>query len=60
MQRRDPDMWTTVEEVLEEIHSRNWKVECLAWHPGVYHDDEEDVDDDPFNKDVYLFQINLR
>jgi len=42
-QRRNSDMFTTVDRVLEEIKAYNWNVECLAWYPVLYEEEEEEA-----------------
>ena len=76
-QRRDPDpssngnedatteMFTTVDRVLAELQARNWNVECLAWHPVVYKNPEQQEGttnskvNDTTTKEVFLFEITL-
>ncbi|CAB9504384.1 Putative methyltransferase [Seminavis robusta] len=63
-QRRDPDkpeetntskMFTTVDRVMEELKAQEWAVECLVWHPVVYHEEDGKRDD---SKEVFLLQVN--
>lgn len=67
-QRRDPAngnpdnaMFTTVDRVLAEVMARGWTVDCLAWHPVVYHDTNHTEDDKKNGatntKEVFLFEI---
>ena len=53
-QRRDSDMFTTVDQVLDEIMTHNWSVECLAWYPVSYDDEGESNTE----KEVFLFEIS--
>lgn len=53
-QRRDSDMFTTVDRVLDEIKAHNWSVECLAWYPVTYEEDGESKSE----KEVFLFEIS--
>lgn len=54
-QRRDPKegatggMFTSVDNVLDEIKKRGWDVECLAWRPVAYKGEE--------SKEVFVFDI---
>ena len=70
-QRRDPadgndsHMFTTVDRVIQEIHNRNWSLQCLAWQPVVYqeesdHDGRGEKDVSTTIKEVFLFEISPR
>jgi len=69
-QRRDADMFTTVDQVLEEIQSRGWSMKCLAWYPVIYKDEDNNESEDGCDagtdkneqntetKEVFLFEIS--
>ena len=53
-QRRDSDMFTTVDRVLDEIKQHSWSVECLAWYPVTYEEEGESKSE----KEVFLFEVS--
>lgn len=58
-QRRDSEMFTTVDRVMNEISSRKWNVECLAWYPVKYAAEENiETDQDSSTKEVFLFEVS--
>jgi Lysine methyltransferase len=62
-QRRDPvdtnntKMFTTVDQVIEALRARKWSVECLAWHPVGYYQEEDGTTD--FSKEVFLLECGM-
>jgi len=48
-QRRSPNpMYTTLENVIDAIQKRTWKVECVAWRPiccGKFNDGQDEIND---------------
>ena len=53
-QRRDGNdssMFTTVDRVLASVKSHGWRIECLAWHPVTFGNDEPP-------KEVFIFEIS--
>lgn len=55
-QRRDSDMFTTFDRVMDELRKHNWAVECLAWYTVVYESPEHDDDG---TKELMIFEISF-
>ena len=57
-QRRDSEMFTTVDRVLAEIKERNLTIECLAWYPVLATDeDDQETNEEVETREVFVFEV---
>ncbi len=53
--------FTTINRVIQSVHERGWRMECLAWRPVILDQEkhhQQEVDQTNEDKEVFVFSID--